>query len=87
MSDDDPSSTLGDTVMETDALSNTNDLSISMLLNENKEGSSKKRRNTRKKSDGYKSRKRTKSNKPATKAADEYEVEMIIDHKTDDEVK
>ncbi len=96
MSDDDPSTTLeGETVMESDKDVTENMESVteqvSVSLNDSKieEPPKKKRKSVKKRSDGYKSRKRTKSTKSAksaTTASDEYEVEMIIDHKTDEEV-
>ncbi len=81
---DDPS-TLGDTNMETENAESVA-LSVSLISNDSKQDEQlKKKRKSRRKTDGYKSRKRTKSSKPATKS-EEYEVEMIIDHKTDEEV-
>ena len=52
----------------------------------------KKRKSVKRQSDGYTSRKRSKSSKSVktvkvATASDEYEVEMIIDHKTDEKVK
>lgn len=82
MSEDEPSN-LGDTIMDTD---NMESVSVSIISNESKlDDTLKKKRKSKRKSDGYKSRKRQKSSK--TPKSDEYEVEMIIDHKTDEEVR
>lgn len=81
---DDPS-TLGESVMETENIESVS-LSVSIVSDDSKNDELiKKKRKSRKKSDGYKSRKRSRSTKPTT--SDEYEVEMIIDHKTDEKVK
>lgn len=78
---DDPS-TLGESVMETENIESVS-LSVSIVSDDSKNDELiKKKRKSRKKSDGYKSRKRSRSTKPTT--SDEYEVEMIIDHKTDE---
>lgn len=45
---------------------------------------SKKRKASKKKSDGYKSRKRSKVSKTKKTDPEEYEVEMIVDHKIED---
>lgn len=83
MSDDEPSK-LGDTIMDTD---NMELGSVSMISDESKlDNTLKKKRKSKKKPDGYKSRKRLRRSSKAPKS-DEYEVEMIIDHKTDEEVR
>ncbi len=79
---DDPSE-LGD--METERPESVA-LSVSAISDDSKQEQLKKKRKSKKKPDGYKSRKRSRSSKPAAKS-EEYEVEMIIDHKTDEEVR
>lgn len=83
MNEDEPPA-LNGSIMDTDI---TESASVSLILNESQQNEElKKKRKSRKRSDGYKSRKRAKPANKATKS-DEYEVEMIIDHKTDEEVK
>lgn len=80
---DDPSK-LGD--METERPESVA-LSVSVISDDSKQDEQlKKKRKSKKKPDAYKSRKRSRSSKPAAKS-EEYEVEMIIDHKTDEEVR
>lgn len=90
MSDNEPS-TLGDTLTNTVYTEmEVEEASVSMVSDNGKqeqdETINKKKRKSKKKNDGYKSRKRVKPSKQP-KQSDEYEVEMIIDHKVDEEVR
>lgn len=82
--DHEDSSKVGDSIMEAENAASVS-LSVSVISDDSKQDELlKKKRKSRKKSDGYKSRKRSRSTKPTN--SDEYEVEMIVDHKTNEEV-